>query len=335
MQAKVDRHTLDVMASTANGNEPVVALRGSALRSLGIDERAVACLTRELIRELFEDDLPLVQRVVVADYELYGDAIRAELDHDPGQTHTDREHYKGLAITIPKGTQKDLTHTVIVCAGAVAAALGHEGVEPTMPCFLGRYLLQHEFAHCHDHRVRGSPACGADGPADSWLQEVNARFQRTLLAEFAACWISGTALTDEAFEFLSRLDADPLEVEIQLILRFREEYRIRLRNDLSEIAGEACQCIWMILIQYAKLFGHMVGATKSSASIATPGALASRPEAMTAINDLSRLLSTRTSDYPEWPNDGWDELRVIWNRLALSLGFRFEETPLGPALWFD
>lgn len=313
---------------------PVVVLRGDALQLLAISELDIANLTHELITETHGEALPLVEHLIVADYSEYRDAILAATAGATQTAPTSREEYKGIAMTIPNATQDGMTNTVVVCAGIVAAALGHDNVVPTMPPAIGRYLLQHEFAHCYDHCVRGLPSRVSNSNS-SWLQRANESSKQQLMAEFAACHISGATLTDEALELLSHLDTVPLEAELQRILRFREEYRTRHSIDIAVLAGEACQCTWLVLVQYAKLTGHMIGAARTSASIRVPDVLAARPQAMAVVNELAQLLSTTISDYPNWPDAGWPELEALWSRLAVALGFRFEETPQGPALWLD
>lgn len=322
------------MSETQPPEWPNVVFRGTALHDLQLSKVTVAALARSLISELFDDELPIVQKLVVADYCEYGEAIRDALEHEVVQTHTNREQYKGVAITIPRYEDDAVLQTVVVGAGVVAAALGHDGVEPTMPQYFGRYLLQHEFAHCYDHWARKS-VDHDDQDHESWFPGAQNRFKKMVLAEFVACWISGKALSDEAFEHLCQLDAVPLNDELRSVLRLRDEYCAGDRNDLAEIAGEALQCIWMVVVQHAKLTGHMIGAKRTSASVAMPLELGSRPEALAAMHALTELLASKTLDYPAWPASGWAELDEIWDRLATSLGFRFEDGPHGPKLWFD
>lgn len=319
-------------------NWPEVVLRGDALAGSGVSADVVAALARDLVKGLTGELRPIVQMLVVADFDLYGDAIRQELRTDEEQTHTDREQYKGIACTLPTFHEDGrVDQTVIVCAGVVAAALGNgDGVEPVMSPGFGRYTLQHEFAHCYDHLVRKlADPVGLTDAGEFSIRRVGLYYKHILLAELAACLFSGTTVDDSTFQLLTQLDAKPLEAELQSVLELRHRFRTGQTQDLNGLAFEASQCIWLVLVQFAKIFGHMIGSGRASAPIAFPPSVAGSPGAKTAIEELATFLGQKAPTYPDWPPDGWDELDQCWYDLSASLGFRFEVADGGDALWLN
>lgn len=317
---------------------PDVVFRGDALVSAGITGDAVSVLVRELVERLFDEQLPIVQKLVVADLDVYGDAIREHLAIDLHQTHTEREQYRGIAKTLPTYHECGrVDHTVIVCAGVISAVLGNgDTIEPTMPAAFGQYVLQHEFAHCYDHlaRKQGDPV-GLTDCGEFSIRRVGVYYKHILLAELAACLFAGRTLDDETFQMLMQLDAEPLEQEIQNILDMRHRFRTWQTQDLNGLAFESSQCIWLVLVQFAKIFGHMIGAGRASAPIGFPQTVEENAEAKEAIEGLAAFLGQNALSYPGWPPDGWGELDQTWHALSEALGFRFEVTDDGDALWLD
>lgn len=318
---------------------PDVLFRGRALRDAGLCEADIADLFRRLTDDLLGEPLPLVRKVIVTDCDLYGDAIREELGtrlKEGEATHTERPQYTGVAKTLPVyGEDGTVKNTVVLRAGVVAAALNKNGIEPTMEAFLGRYIIQHELAHCWDHAARKQPSPVGLSDGEFSVTRIGIYYKDILMAEFIACALSGARLDDDAFAALCGIDAEPLEEEINIILDMRATYRLGVSHDLREIAFASAQCSWLVLVQYAKVFGHMLGGGRASAGISVPASLNEYPDAVAVIHELALLLGVKLADYPNWPDDGWSELDVLWDRLTRSLGFRFENTPNGSALWFD
>lgn len=327
------------MSEAADIRWPEVVFRGGLLRDAGLDEAAVADLCRSLAEDLFGEALHVVRKVIVADSDLYGDAIRDEMGvqlKEGEATHTERPQYAGVAKTLPvyhnDGT---VENTVVLQAGVVAASLNKNGIEPTMAAYLGRYIIQHELAHCWDHAARKQPTPVGLSDGEFSITRIGIYYKHILMAEFIACAVSGARLQDDEFAALCRIDADPLEEEINTILDMRTAYGLGISRDLREVAFASSQCAWLVLVQYAKVFGHMLGGSRASAGISVPAAINERPDALAVIHDLAQFLGTKLAEYPNWPDDGWSELDVLWDRLARSLGFRFENSGDGSALWFD
>lgn len=318
---------------------PDVVFQGSGLRDVAIDEACVATLFRHLAADLSEVPLQVVRKVIVANSDLYGDVIREELGaqlQDSEPTHTERPQYTGVAKTLPVYHPGDtVENTIVLRAGVVAAALNIDGVEPMMESYLGRYIIQHELSHCWDNIARRQPAPVRLSDGEFSISRVGVYYKRILMAEFIACAMSGARLEHDNLNALCRMDAEPLDEEIRTILDVRSAYRLRAANDLRKVAFTSSQCAWLVLVQYAKVFGHMVGGGRASAAISLPAALNQYPEAVAVIHDLARLLGAKINEYPNWPEDGWTELDTLWDRLARSLGFRFETMHDGSALWFD
>jgi hypothetical protein len=327
------------MSEEADKSWPGVVFRGESLRDVGLDEASVAEHFRCLAEDLFGEPLRVVRRVIVADSDLYSDAIRDELGalHNEGDaTHTDRPQYTGIARTLPvyhnNGT---VENTIVLQAGVVAASLNKNGVEPTIEEYLGRYIIQHELAHCWDHAARKQPAPVGLSDGEFSVTRIGIYYKHILMAEFIACALPGARLQDHVFAELCRIDADPLEEEISTILNMRTSYVLGISRDLREVAFASSQCAWLVLVQYAKVFGHMHGGGRASAEISVPQVIKERPDALAVIHDLAQFLGTKLDEYPQWPDDGWSELDAFWDRLALSLGFRFITTADGSELWFD
>lgn len=327
------------MREVADRPWPDVVFRGNAMHAAGLDETDVANLCRHLTEDLFQKPLPLVGKVVVADSDLYGAAIREELGtrlSEGEATHTESQQYVGIAKTLPvyhdDGT---VNNTIILRAGVVAAALNKNDIEPTMEVYLGKYIIQHELAHCWDHAARKQPSpVGLIGDEFS-ITRIGTYYKHILMAEFIACVLSGARLDDVAFNSLCRMDADPLEEQIHTVLNMRADHESGVPSDLRNVAFASAQCAWIVLVQYAKVFGHMFGGSRTTANISVPATLNEYPDAVMVIQNLSQFLGTTLADYPNWPDDGWSELDVLWDRLTRSLGFRFEATPDGSALWFN
>ncbi|QKK07557.1 MAG: hypothetical protein HND58_04825 [Planctomycetota bacterium] len=317
---------------------PEVVFRGGAITSAGIGEGEVAALIRELAQGIGDEPVPIVRRLVVADMPNYAEAIRAELGGRRGPTHTDRPEYRGVAQTIPTAHDDGtIDQTIVICSGPVAAALDcSTAIEPFMPKGLALYLLRHELAHCIDHLRRGIGIRVSFSTRDAFsVARVCDYYRPILMTELAACVFAGADLDDETFDLLMSLDQDPLESELQRVLDQRMLYVTRLSRDLHALALEAAGHFWFVLIQFAKVFGHMVGAKRTQASVGHPPSIAHQPDALAALRRLSELIGERVMTYPDWPEEGWLELDEIWSDLAACFGFQFEATDAGDALWLE
>ena len=242
---------------------PEVVFVGDSVASLGLTRDQVAMLAGSIVCSLLGESLPIVSRIILADMSTYGDTLRAELGRGEGPTHTDRPDYQGVAMTIPTiHDDGSVENTIVACAGVVAAALGIKcDIEPIMPEGMGRYLLGHELAHCVDHRLRPpTDRPSLTDQAGFSIARTCAYYRRILLEELAACRLAGSLLDDETFDLLMSLDADPLEREIGLLQDSRMQFQTRQSRDLYTLAHNSAGCWWLVLIQFAKVFGHMVGA---------------------------------------------------------------------------
>ena len=317
-------------------NWPEVVFRGEALASRGIDADMIRALLHDQIALLCEEELPIVDKVIIADSDLYGEAIREELQSDDDPTHTEHGDYVGIAKTLPIQDEAGrIHHTIVIRAGVVWAALGEYGdVEPIMEPGFGRYVLQHELGHCVDHLVRGlCEPVGWDGLERFSIERIGLYYRHILMAEFAACLLSGGCLDDRTFDTLMQLDGDSLQKSLQGCDEQRQEYLDGHSEDLYSLAIAASQTMWLVLVQFAKACGHMQGLGRASASMAIPQTIAQNPRSMEVLEEFGDFLGEKSGLYPEWPLDGWEELSDYWSRLSESLGYRFESMPQGDALW--
>lgn len=139
-------------------------------------------------------------------------------------------------------------------------------------------------------------------------------------------------MTDRLHEQHTQAWRDDVGSLLAEVERLMWEYQ-RDHSKLYDLAVNASQDFWVIIVQYAKLVGSMVG---NEGLDQTPSAwLGDNQEADDVLKGLSVALREMWGDYPAWSDSAAEKFFDLWNRLALAHGYRFVEGPEGVALFLD
>ena len=101
----------------------------------------------------------------------------------------------------------------------------------------------------------------------------------------------------------------------------------RLRN----LAFDASQVFWIMLLQYSKLVGSRIG--NSNLVDGSESFQALSGDVVSALKDAAATLRQIWNLYPAWTNTTGNDLLPHWQKLAQLYGYRFVQGQEGDALY--
>jgi hypothetical protein len=285
-----------------------------------------------------------LSRLIVADRARFGPVIhqlQTAAGRTLGYTENAAREAAGKTISLPRATGGGSIRSAVVIRDGVAAwavesvleqELSEEHRDTADLCY---YVIAHELGHYKDTALRGDEGdISIRREGIPFIRPVAYYYADLLLSEFAACVHSAPAMTERLFVAQPVLWANDAETVLTELDALRAAYRANPTDPdrLWQLARNACESTWFLCVQYAKIVGTALGATRDTLECVShiPPALTSRiPHdsglARGALAQFDVALRDLWTTYPNWLDVGIETLLPAWERLARAHGYRFVE----------
>jgi hypothetical protein len=157
-------------------------------------------------------------------------------------------------------------------------------------------------------------------------------FSTILLEEFAACALSGSAMTTAVFHSEINDTSECAQQRLNELESMKESYDGSSRQ-LFDLAISASSIFWIIMVQYAKLIGNKI-TNKKIAPFKLKMQEKRGIRSLFMLNEMGIKLGELWKKYPDWKKKDYGFLLDIWLALAAENGFRFVEIPEGDGVYW-
>jgi hypothetical protein len=275
--------------------------------------------------KLVDLDKAMVDRVIVASHDRFGDAVRA-LKH--GATHTDTEIGVAGGKTIAR-TSGSAVVSDIALQGSLFEVLAEVLGGPSIPNGWdvdqqqALYVICHELGHARDNALRPAATDKPDprnGPFS--LDATTAYYGEIVLSEYVACWLATPAITPALFDH-------EMGEAAKRMASYREQtdHHISKPEELTRraLGHFVCQAAWLFVTELAKLYGHATGQASRDAKVRgiERGLLGATP--------LGDALTALAESYPGWDTSAQaEQLGDVMQQYAGMFGVRFVKSAAFP-----
>ncbi|TSC54294.1 MAG: hypothetical protein LiPW30_718 [Parcubacteria group bacterium LiPW_30] len=277
-----------------------------------------------LTRFMLNIQLPIdsIEYIYIADEKSYAEKIR-----EFNSQFTNNEMYVGVGKTIAHKRGDVITNTVLYRDFVVASIIAPLVEEKKFPdefhplAQLNFYVIYHELCHCLDscnRRDIDDVPFRMDGKFS--VRQIAKFYQKVLASEFAASFLAGFSMTKVAYCEESKNVLDCLGKSLQLLEKEKENYRLGIMS-LYKLAVTAAMTFWLLMIQYSKLIGCLLG----NPDLTGVPVACLWPSLNPILGCLAEKLQKSQMQYPKWDSQKFDDIFFIWQDVGLSFGYRFVE----------
>lgn len=280
-----------------------------------------------------------IDAVILVSQDDFGPTVnRLQVAAGQPESYTDNGIHVAAAKTLAAMRDGRVVSTVVYRDNFMAEILGDVmGVngDPTFGegaqfCF---YLLAHELGHCKDNALR-SDVGGSESRFQGGfsVEKVTNHYRPVVLSELAACVHSALAMRQGTYDQeWKRWHEDTGQYLSQL----KNSWRTYQRDNslLGNLAFDAAQVFWIMLLQYSKLVGSRIGNPNLVNGSESFQAL--NGDVVSALKDADATLRQIWNSYPAWTNTTGNDLLPHWQKLAQLYGYKFVQGQEGDALYLD
>jgi hypothetical protein len=285
---------------------------------------------------LVQVDTDNIEAFVIIEADNFNTTVH-QLQQDAGllPSCTNNEIHVAAAKTLAIRGDKQIINTIVFRDDFMAAIVWDNMENNAWPvqseeAQLSFYILAHEVGHTKDNTLRSlSDSNEPQLKTPFRIDNLAEYYSPILLSELAACVHSAPAMAANAYVQETKNWHDDVA---QYLVRLKKSWWAYQQNNelLQELAFDAAQAFWVMLIQYAKLVGSRIGnpTLPDFEPNLSRDVLIVMKEAAASIRQVWEL-------YPNWTDPPDDILLAYWQKLAGSYGYRFVRSQAGDALYLD
>lgn len=263
-------------------------------------------------------DEAAIDRVIIASADRFGDAVNSVR---AGATHTDNDNGVAGGKTIPRRSGNGVVSDLILQSflfDSLCEVLSdpptcnHWGIDQQQAL----YVICHELGHSQDYSIRADVSDIPDPRPSAFSIDNTAKYYgNILLSEYAACRNSVSQMTDMLFDHALQEADDRMVQNQQLVTSYVNNPNQFSRNAIAHVL---CQGAWVVMVELAKLYGHVNGLENRLTAVC------GMENALLKKTPLGDKLKVYGEAYPQWDIPSQTrELSDIWQVYSRVFGVRF------------
>lgn len=279
------------------------------------------------IRYFLKED-QLIDEIVVADDSSFGRQIsRIQNANGSPLGYTNNNGNTAIAKVIKtNGTNSSIVFREFIFGGIYGESLKTQVLEEwNRDVQLFYYTIFHELAHCKDSVLRTSHHSEQSFKRSLFKVSIlKEHYIAALFSEFAACSLSKEMMPDPVFEKELLNTAESLNAYLPNLINNKSRYFLN-QVEKVDIAYEASQLAWFIIVQISKLIGSNTMHYPRYRTDKIIKLLHQEYNIRHALLTLEYQLSKIWEHYPTWPIESGNPFFEIWKEIVESFGFVFND----------